>query len=340
VTTGTGYGVTERQLNEIYNLMDVYCHPFTSGGQEIPIQEAKLAELVTLVTNYSCGEEMCELAANSLPLEWSEYREHGTEFKKASTLPSSIAKQIAKVFKMKPEAKQLMGKKAREWTIDNFSPRTIGKKIEKFIDDAPFTNFDFKLDEEQKDPEANIPDTEDNGEWIKTLYKRILKRSVLEDDEGHQHWMNEIKKGLPRDQIEKYFRQVAQKDNAEKQKKDLNDLLDDEGPENRIVYVIPETDREVFISTGLFKSIKETYPSHNLYVATSPSYFNILKGNPYIHRLIPYSPQMDDIFMLEGRGEHKGFFDIAFLPYVNTHKIPNFTHNGKDKINYDLKCIS
>jgi len=58
-TTSVGLGVTENQLNEIYNLMDVYAHPFTSGGQEIPIQEAKLTELITLVTNYSCGEECC-----------------------------------------------------------------------------------------------------------------------------------------------------------------------------------------------------------------------------------------------------------------------------------------
>jgi glycosyltransferase involved in cell wall biosynthesis len=58
-TTGVGQGVSELELNEVYNLMDVYCHPFTSGGQEIPIQEAKLTELITLVTDYSCGEEMC-----------------------------------------------------------------------------------------------------------------------------------------------------------------------------------------------------------------------------------------------------------------------------------------
>ena len=41
-TSNVNEGVTESQLNEIYNIMDVYCHPFTSGGQEIPIQEAKL----------------------------------------------------------------------------------------------------------------------------------------------------------------------------------------------------------------------------------------------------------------------------------------------------------
>ena len=73
-TSSVNLGVTEEQLNEIYNLMDLYCHPFTSGGQEIPIQEAKLTELITLVTNYSCGEEMCEDVNGTIPLEWHEYR--------------------------------------------------------------------------------------------------------------------------------------------------------------------------------------------------------------------------------------------------------------------------
>ena len=93
--------------------MDVYCHPFTSGGQEIPIQEAKLTELITLVTNYSCGEDTSTLESGSFPLDWSEYREHGTQFIKASTSPFSIAKQLSKVFKMKPQKKSDMGKRGR-----------------------------------------------------------------------------------------------------------------------------------------------------------------------------------------------------------------------------------
>ncbi|HAB26954.1 MAG TPA: hypothetical protein DCE27_03720, partial [Xanthomarina gelatinilytica] len=32
-TTNVKHGVSEEQLNLIYNLMDTYCHPFTSGGQ-------------------------------------------------------------------------------------------------------------------------------------------------------------------------------------------------------------------------------------------------------------------------------------------------------------------
>ena len=68
-TTNIKNGVNEQQLNQIYNLMDVYCHPFTSGGQEIPVQEAKLTELITLVTNYSCGEDCCSPESGGLPLE-------------------------------------------------------------------------------------------------------------------------------------------------------------------------------------------------------------------------------------------------------------------------------
>ena len=33
-TKNSAKGVGEKELNEIYNCMDVYCHPFTSGGQE------------------------------------------------------------------------------------------------------------------------------------------------------------------------------------------------------------------------------------------------------------------------------------------------------------------
>lgn len=340
VTTSVGFGVGESQLNQVYNLMDVYCHPFTSGGQEIPIQEAKLTELITLVTSYSCGEEMCKPEAHSLSLDWFEYREHGTEFKKASTDPNSIAKQLRKVASMKPKSKAEMGKKARDWTLKNFSPKAVGKVIEDFIDNAPFSDFDFKLEEKAKNPDAKIPETSDNGEWIKLLYKDILNREVNQEDEGYLYWMQEIKKGASKQSIEEYFRNVARKDNSEKNKKDLEELLDDEGRENRILYVIPETERDLYLSTGLFKSIKNTYPEHNLYVATNMKYAHILKGNEYVHRTIPYSPQMEDVLLLEGRAEHKGFFDIVILPHTNTHKTANFSRNGKDKIAFDIKCTT
>ena len=260
-------GVSEEQLNEIYNLMDTYCHPFTSGGQEIPIQEAKLAELITLVTNYSCGEEMCLPEAHSIPLEWTEYREHKSEYKKASTSPDSIAEAIHKVYTMDNAEKEKLGKKARQWALDNYSSESVCKIVEKFIDDAPKTKYKY--------PSKSSSDT-----------------------------ANPLSEG-------------------DKSKK--------------ILFVMPGKERDLFLSTSLFKSIQDLYPDHYLYVATNKRFFPILDGNPYVHKAIEYLPQMDDLFWLEGKGLHEGFFKIAFIPYINTQKIITFTHNGEDKIAYDLK---
>ena len=337
ITTGVGLGVNEEQLNEIYNLMDVYCHPFTSGGQEIPIQEAKLTELITLVTNYSCGEDMCVEGAASLSLDWYEYREHGTEFKKASTCPKSIADNLDKVYKMSDTEKLKLGKTAREWTIKNYSIEVLGKVFEDFIDSAPYADFSSIENEELRDPFCQMPEIEDNAKWLIFMYHNILKmKNVDENDDGHKYWMQELAKGMKRNDIENYFRQVAIKENQQMKKVDFKDILnpDDEG--KRMIYVIPESAEDVFLSTSLFKNIKNQYPDYILYVATKPEYFSILKGNKYVDKIIQYFPQMDQLLWLEGMGDHKGYFEIAFLPYLGTQRMLDYTHNGKTKIEFNL----
>jgi hypothetical protein len=185
-TTNIQNGVNEEQLNEIYNLMDVYCHPFTSGGMEIPIFEAKMAELITLVTNYSCGEDSSSLECGSFPLDWAEYREPGTQFIKASTYPSSIAKQLKKVYQMKPEKRIQMGKKARDWTIENYSTESVGKKLEKILDDMPEVDYDYNWD--TKDPKStDLEDLLDDG-------KRIAV--VMPESAGDVLWINSLAKNL------------------------------------------------------------------------------------------------------------------------------------------------
>ena len=337
-TTNVGLGVTETQLNEIYNFMDVYCHPFTSGGQEIPIQEAKLTELITLVTNYSCGEEMCEPEANSLALEWTEYREHGTEFIKASTYPESIAKQLNIVYKMLPHKRLEIGKKAREWTIKNFGVKNIAKTLEQFIDAQPMIDWDKVKEnpEDKKDPYIKIPEIVDDAEWLIFMYHNILKmKNIDRNDSGHQYWMNELNKGAKRSDIENYFRNIALKENEKNKQIKFEDLLDS-NDKGRVIYVIPESAGDVFLSTALFKSIKDRYPDYSLYVATKPQYKDILDGNPYVHRWIEYNPIMDNLIWLEGNNQHDGYFDIAYLPYTCTQRNLNYLHNGVDKLDFSL----
>ena len=104
----------------------------------------------------------------------------------------------------------------------------------------------------------------------------------------------------------------------------------------KVLFVMPQSAGDVFLSTALFRSLKDTYSEYNLYVATQPQYFEVLDGNPYVHKIIPYTPQMDNLLWLEGSGEHEGYFEVAFLAHIGTQRMLNYLHNGKDNITYEL----
>lgn len=193
VTTNVNTGINEDQLNEIYNLMDIYIHPITSGGQELPIQEAKMAELITCVTNYSCGEEGCSPESGGLPLEWIEYREPGTQFIKSTTLPSSIAKQMKKVYNMKPSTKRDFEQKSRQYVLDNYSVDKICKDLIKDIEKFPKIDYDFNFETALKNPDyqPNMME-EDDVIWLKDLYKNILNMEVQDDDSGLLFWREKL----------------------------------------------------------------------------------------------------------------------------------------------------
>ena len=67
------------------------------------------------------------------------------------------------------------GKKARECNIENYSINVIGPFFEKFIDESPFTDYDFSQKEEEKDPYYALPSDLTDKEWILEMYHKILK---------------------------------------------------------------------------------------------------------------------------------------------------------------------
>lgn len=341
-TTGLTAGITETELNTIYNVMDVYCHPFNSGGQEIPIQEAKFAELITLVTNYSCGAEMCAPEAHSLPLEWESYLETQTQFVKATTKPSSIVEQLKKVYNMPESERAFWGIKAREWAMENYEITNIGPLFEEFIDSSPFVDWDSVILEPSKDiksPNAVVSNNSNDLLWVKELYKSILNMDVKDDDSGLLSWLEGLKRGNSRQAVESYFRQEAVKQNAKNNVKELGleDFLDKDDQGKRMVYVMPESLGDVFMSTCLLEGLKKQYPNYNLYFCTKPENFAILANNPYIHKVIPYHPSMNNLLFLEGVGSHKGFFELAFLPHLQTQANLSYLHNGLTNIEFDIK---
>jgi len=341
ITANVGLGISDEQLNEIYNIFSLYSHPATSGACELPCVEAALTEKIITTAPYSFGEDIIENNKGSIAMKFTFYTEHGTQFLKSQPSPYELAKIFKKVYEMKPQLKYQMEKDSRKWALDNYGIEVNGKKIEEFIDKQKSLedkDFDFRDDNKNNpNPNATIEDNPDNKLWVKSLYKKILDVDVSDQDEGLIHWLQKIEQKVLKNQIENYFRDVAKKDTEKNNPINFEDLLDKDDYGKRALIVIPESIGDVFMITSLFKSFKETYPNYNLYISTKQEYFDILNGNPFIHKLIPYIPQMDNLLWLEGAGNHKGFFEIAFLPHIGTQRILNYLHNGKDIIQFDIK---
>lgn len=333
-TTNIVNGVNENQLNEIYNMMDVYCHPFTSGGQEIPVQEAKLAELITLVTNYSCGEDYCGEDSGGLPLDWSEYREPGTQFIKASTSPFSISKQLTKVFNMKPEKRAEMGRVARQYVIDHCSIEKVCEQLQEFFDNAPFVE-DWNIPEKQKNPNYPNPQIADDAEWIVDLYKNMLAETIDKNHQGCLHWLARLKSDLTREQVYNHFKNIAAQ--TEQKTVDIEDVLDKDDKGRRIAVVMPQSAGDVLMVNSLLSNLKSLYPEYNIYFVTQPQFFELVNEHPAVHKVLPYAPIFDNLLFLEGQGEHQGYFEFAFLPFVTTQRNFTYHHNGKDRTQLQLQ---
>ena len=150
--------------------------------------------------------------------------------------------------------------------------------------------------------------------------------------------MSRINKDLTRQQIEQYFRQVALQTIQEKRSGQIKfeDFLNP-NDKGRVLFVLPEGAGDIYLATSLFKSIKERYPDYALYIATKPQFKELLDANPFVDKWLEYNPIMDNLLWLEGRGENKGYFNIAYLPHIQTQRALTYLHNGEDKIDFNLK---
>jgi glycosyltransferase involved in cell wall biosynthesis len=325
-------GVNEQQLNEIYNLMDVYCHPFTSGGQEIPIQEAKLTELITLVTNYSCGEDSCSEESGGLPLQWAEYREPGTQFIKASTSATSICDQLQKVYFMPEKEKISLGKKARQYILDNYSVEIIGKIFEDLFDSLPSVDFNYEVPpDEVKNPFFDPDDSLQDKEWIESLYMNMLKKN---DEKGVIHWMQRLKTDLKRKDVLNFFKKVAFSENQKQQFNFLKKELAANKDEKRIAFIEPSSEEAVIIASSLLPSIKKQYPDYKIYFFTKHEYVDLINSHPDLEKTLYFSEEMNDPLFFEGKGDRPKYFDIVFAPYLSVRN--NYTRNSEDKISFNL----
>lgn len=135
-----------------------------------------------------------------------------------------------------------------------------------------------------------------------------------------------------------YMRQVAGEENKKNNVNSirLEDLID-KNDKKRLLFVMPQSIGDIIWVSCLFEDARKQYPDYDIYLSCQPELAEILEGNEFLHKIIPYMPQFDNLLFLEGHGSHLGFFDIAFLPHLATQRTLSYTHNAQDKVSLDLK---
>ena len=332
-------GVYDYQLNEIYNMIDFYVHPFTSGGQEIPIQEAMMAETPTACTNYSCGSDFCNEESGGVSLSWTPYYEFPTKFIKAHTNPQAIVDAIKTSQDMSDEERERVGAKGREYILNNYSIEVVGKKLEDIFDNMPLSDYDFDFKQQSMDPFYPEPQGVENAEFVKRLYKHMLNMEVDDADGGLLHWMQRLATDLNRGDVYNYFRGVASNhnDNLKKGTFSLENMLDSDDEGRRIAVVLTEDQNSILMSSYFFEEMHEKYPNHNIYVFVSNAFANILVGNKFIHKLLPFNQIVEDISILEGGPNSKRFFEVAYIPHQDSQLLQGYAHNDLDQSSLCIK---
>ena len=321
ITASTNHGVPDEEMKYMYGVSNASISCFTSGGLEFHNVSSLLCGLPTGISTYSCGEDFMDLPFVT-PIGWQAYHEQGTNFRKASINTQDIKAFIAKVCKMTDSEKQAIGEAGRDWAAKTFSIDSIGKQWEDVFDALPHRDWSsITLEYKPKNVNFPFPTNSDNESWVKSLYNNILL--VEPDPEGFKYWLNALAGGMKREDIYRYFIGRGQEDNAKNTKPvDFGDQFDKNG-KKRMLFVIKESGGDVFITTSLFKELKNLYPDVDLYVACDPAFADILGGNEYIHKVLPYQPIMDQEMLMKEHVDH------YYFPAVSTQRFLNYLTHDK-----------
>lgn len=343
ITATISNRVPDEEMKYLYGISNAGISAFSSGGLEMMNVQTLLSGKPLACTNYSCGEDFCEQDF-VFNLGYSEYHEAGNSFIKAATNPEDIKRFMVKVWKSSTRDMDELGEKGRDWAVKTFGIETIGAQWEKLFDSMPMPDWSsIRLTPEPKNDQFPFPEIEDEDTFIDTLYREILKMNEPKSGSGFANWKTQLKAGMSRQDVYFYFIKVAKEENARngQQKAGYKDVFDkNESPDNRILFAMPESIGDIYLATSLFKSIKELYPECNLYVAVKDKFMTLLNGNPHVHKVIPWIPELDNLFYAEGIGNHEGFAKVYYVPYFQTQRMISYTHNGKDRSNVQLATNS
>lgn len=321
VNTSIDFGVTEDELNSIYNLMDCYAHPVTSGGHEMPVEEAMLAGVPCGTVDYAFGETF--IKGGAFPFKSVFYREHSSNFFKAQPTVESVLEFLVEAYTRREEY-QIRGLEQRAWAQEYFSADKHAQTIIDIVSSFSETEYDFNFyDIKDVDfpPDYSIVD---NADFMINLFSGIFG---MDFDRYHPEVQKFAQKleYQTRESIVQELKQLAHQHNENSKPITVADFVE-ASEKKKIIFVEPGGLQECFIAISVLEAMKNKYPIEEWdhYISCAPAYGHVFAHLDWVKRVVPYNKIFDQPFFLEGRGGNPGYFDIAFQPYLN----PSWTHNG------------
>lgn len=327
------HGVSEQDICDIYGLSDLVFNLCTSGGFEYAAWQAKMCEKIIATTSYSCGLDACTEESGGWPISWSSYMEPGSQFIKATSCPKSVCAAMEKFVSLSLEEKKEIETRARKFAIEWCSTDKVCERIKETFEALPPANWDnFSWEPEPKNPLHFPPQGLSPEDFMLDVFSNIMGESFDKNNTHVKFWTDHLVKSKDFNGVLKHFQNLAAQHNAQQQNKpvELADLLDKDDEGKRAAIVMPESGGDIILINSLLKKFKGLYPEYNLYFFTKPEFFELIEHREEVHKVLAYSPQIDDMFALTGRWKHKGSFELAFFPAIQTQKVFGYQNNNHD----------
>lgn len=203
----THNGVDEKDLIEIFNLMDIYLQPAICEGWGLPIMESKACGIPGLYQNYSAMEDHVQ-NGGGLPINIVRMY-HEAETASLRSLPDvndMVAKMELLAFDKNKRLK--MGEQARKCAERLHTWEVTVDKLDKIFSSLELSDRDTTWDRvpEFKNVYPISPPPNCNDEqFVNWLYINILGRTP--EEKGFNDWMGTLKNGGDRNAVEAFFRE-------------------------------------------------------------------------------------------------------------------------------------
>lgn len=203
---GTHSGVDEKDLIELFNLIDIYIQPAICEGWGLPIMESKACGIAGLYQNYSAMEDHVQ-NGGGLPIKVDRLY-HEAETEAVRSLPD-VQDMVDKMemLALNKKKREKLAKQARACALRMHSWDVTSVRIERIMDTIELHNRETTWDRPpvfdnvaSERPNPNIS----NEQFVTWCYQVILGREP--EEKGFNDWMASLNKGVPRENVESFFR--------------------------------------------------------------------------------------------------------------------------------------